>query len=155
MRNTLVSRIQAQDPLRFNVVEASAPDWRPQAIVGMGIMLNVVSLKVSTPGPWDSESFTLGLMGSVSMVLLYISWYRITFKRRGLIPWVDLWAEPKKSANLVLLSSVVILSMAWFTGNNMQDILPRPTGLVLSLVGFLMLAQSLYVLLSVGPLSED
>jgi multisubunit Na+/H+ antiporter MnhB subunit len=137
------------------VVEASAPDWRPQAIVGMVIMLNVVSLKVSTPGPWDSESFTLGLMGSVSMVLLYISWYRITFKRRGLIPWVDLWAEPKKSANLVLLSSVVILSIAWFTGNNMQDILPRPTGLVLSLVGFLMLAQSLYVLLSVGPLSED
>tara|TARA_B100001094_G_scaffold115808_1_gene111711 strand:+ start:3289 stop:3756 length:468 start_codon:yes stop_codon:yes gene_type:complete len=155
MRNTLVSRIQAQDPLGINVVEASAPDWRPQAIVGMVIMLNVVSLKVSTPGPWDSESFTLGLMGSVSMVLLYISWYRITFKRRGLIPWVDLWAEPKKSANLVLLSSVVILSIAWFTGNNMQDILPRPTGLVLSLVGFLMLAQSLYVLLSVGPLSED
>ena len=37
----------------------------------------------------------------------------------------------------------------------MQDILPRPTGLVLSLVGFLMLTQSLYVLLSVGPLSED
>ena len=37
----------------------------------------------------------------------------------------------------------------------MQGILPTPTGLVMSLIGFLMLAQSVYVLLSVGPLAED
>ena len=116
MRNTLVSRIQAQDLLGINMAEADAPDWKLQGIVGAVIMLNVVSLKLSTPGPWDSESFTLGLMGGVSMVLLYISWYRLTFKRRGLIPWVDLWVEPKKSASLVLLCSIVTLSMAKTVG---------------------------------------
>ena len=37
----------------------------------------------------------------------------------------------------------------------MQEILPTPTGLVMSLIGFLMFTQSVYVLLSVGPLAED
>lgn len=135
--------------------EANAPEWRAQAIAGAAILLNVLLLKISIPGPWESESFTLGLMGSVAMVLLYIAWYRFTFKRKGLIPWIDLWDEPKKYANLVFLSSLVVLSLAWFTGNHMQETLPRPTGLVLSLIGFLMFTQSVYVLLSVGPLAED
>ena len=153
--NTLVSRIQAQNPLRLVVDEANLPNWKTHAIVGSVIMLNVITLKLSTPGPWESESFTLGLLGSVSLVFLYVAWYRVTFKRRGLIPWVDLWVEPRKSAYIVLASSIGVLSMAWYTGNHMQGILPTPTGLVLSLIGFLMLAQSVYVLLSVGPLAED
>ena len=153
--NTLVSRIQAQNPLRLVVDEASLPNWKTHATVGSVIMLNVITLKLSTPGPWESESFTLGLLGSVSLVFLYVAWYRITFKRRGLIPWVDLWSEPRKSAYIVLASSIGVLSMAWYTGNYMQGILPTPTGLVMSLIGFLMLTQSVYVLLSVGPLAED
>ena len=135
--------------------EADSPNWKTYAIVGSIILLNVITLKLSTPGPWKSESFTLGLLGSVSLVFLYVAWYRITFKRRGLIPWVDLWAEPRKSAYIVLASSIGVLSLAWYTGNHMQGILPTPTGLVMSLIGFLMLTQSVYVLLSAGPLAED
>ena len=135
--------------------EANLPNWKAPAIVGTIILLNVITLKLSISGPWESESFTLGLLGSVSLVFLYIAWYRITFKRRGLIPWIDLWTEPRKSAYIVLASSIGVLSMAWYTGNHMQEILPTPTGLVMSLIGFLMLTQSVYVLLSVGPLAED
>tara|TARA_B100000214_G_scaffold361007_1_gene323966 strand:+ start:1137 stop:1550 length:414 start_codon:yes stop_codon:yes gene_type:complete len=135
--------------------EAGLPNWKAHAIVGFVIMLNVITLKFSTPGPWKSESFTLGLLGSVSLVFLYVAWYRITFKRRGLIPWVDLWAEPRKSAYTVLAVSIGVLSLAWYTGNHMQETLPTPTGLVLSLIGFLMLTQSVYVLLSLGPLAEN
>lgn len=135
--------------------EANLPKWKAHAVVGGFVLLNVITLKISTPGPWKSESFTLGLLGSVSLVFLYIAWYRITFKRKGLIPWVDLWTEPRKSAYIVLATSIGILCMAWYIGNHMQEILPTPTGLVMSLIGFLMLAQSVYVLLSVGPLAED
>ena len=135
--------------------EANLPNWKAPAIVGTIILLNVITLKLSISGPWESESFTLGLLGSVSLVFLYVSWYRITFKRRGLIPWIDLWTQPRKSAYIVLASSIGVLSMAWYTGNHMQEILPTPTGLVMSLIGFLMLTQSVYVLLSVGPLAED
>ena len=135
--------------------EANLPNWKAPAIVGTIILLNVITLKLSISGPWESESFTLGLLGAVSLVFLYVAWYRITFKRRGLIPWIDLWTEPRKSAYIVLASSIGVLSMAWYTGNHMQEILPTPTGLVMSLIGFLMLTQSVYVLLSVGPLAED
>tara|TARA_B100000886_G_scaffold67147_1_gene42206 strand:- start:108 stop:521 length:414 start_codon:yes stop_codon:yes gene_type:complete len=137
------------------VDEADSPNWKTHAIVGSIVLLNVITLKLSTPGPWNSESFTLGLMGSVSLVFLYVAWYRITFKRRGLIPWVDLWVEPRKSAYIVLASSIGVLSLAWYAGNHMQGTLPTPTGLVMSLIGFLMLTQSVYVLLSAGPLAED
>ena len=135
--------------------EANLPNWKAPAIVGTIILLNVITLKLSISGPWESESFTLGLLGAVSLVFLYVAWYRITFKRRGLIPWIDLWTQPRKSAYIVLASSIGVLSMAWYTGNHMQEILPTPTGLVMSLIGFLMLTQSVYVLLSVGPLAED
>ena len=135
--------------------EASGPEWRIHGLVGAARLINVVFLKISIDGPWDSETFTLGLIGSVSIALFYVSWYRLTFRRRGLIPWVDLWKEPSSSAKKVLLSSLIVLSMAWLSGNHLQQILPTPTGLVLSLIGFLMLTQSAYVLMSIGPLSDD
>ncbi|MBO97051.1 MAG: hypothetical protein CMA78_03840 [Euryarchaeota archaeon] len=135
--------------------EASGPEWRIHGLVGAALLINVVFLKISIDGPWDSETFTLGLIGSVSIALFYVSWYRLTFRRRGLIPWVDLWKEPSSSAKKVLLSSLIVLSMAWLSGNHLQQILPTPTGLVLSLIGFLMLTQSAYVLMSIGPLSDD
>ena len=114
--------------------EASGPEWRIHGLVGAALLINVVFLKISIDGPWDSETFTLGLIGSVSIALFYVSWYRLTFRRRGLIPWVDLWKEPSSSAKKVLLSSLIVLSMAWLSGNHLQHILPTPTGLVLSLI---------------------
>ena len=153
--NTLLSRIEAREPLGDTMQDVNGPEWRPLAIVGIILLINTTFIQLSTPGPWNSDSFTLGALGSVALVLLYVSWYRFTFKRKGLIPWIDLWNEPATSAKKELISSLVVLSLAWAAGNHMQDLLPRPTGLVLSLVGFLMLSQSIYVLLSVGPLAED
>ena len=92
--------------------EASGPEWRIHGLVGAALLINVLFLKISIDGPWDSETFTLGLIGSVSIALFYVSWYRLTFRRRGLIPWVDLWKEPSSSAKKVLLSSLIVLSMA-------------------------------------------
>ncbi|MAU30011.1 MAG: hypothetical protein CMA26_02730 [Euryarchaeota archaeon] len=135
--------------------EPSGPEWRIHAAVGTILLINTVFLKQSFSGPWNSESFTLGLTGALSLGLFYVAWYRFRFRRRGLIPWVDLWENPSSSARKVLLSSFVVLSMAWISGNHLQDLLPSPTGLVLSLIGFLMLTQSVYVLLSIGPLSDD
>ena len=87
--------------------------------------------------------------------LAYVAWYRYTFKRRGLVPWLDQWETPEKSVRLVLAASLVTMALAWASGNHLQPYLPEPTGLVLTLVGLLMALQSIYVYLVLGPLKED
>ena len=151
----ILSLFEALEPFGYTMEEATGPEWRIHGLVGLALLINVVFLKLSIGGPWESETFTLGLIGSISLALFYVSGYRLTFRRRGLIPWVDLWKEPSSSAKKGLLSSLIVLSMAWLSGNHLQHILPTPTGLVLSLIGFLMLTQSAYVLMSIGPLSDD
>ena len=85
----------------------------------------------------------------------YVAWYRYTFRRKGLIPWIDLWESPDESVRLVFAASVVTLALAWVSGNQLQSYLPEPTGLVLILVGLLLALQSFYVFLILGPLRED
>jgi hypothetical protein len=85
----------------------------------------------------------------------YVAWYRYTFRRKGLIPWIDLWESPDESVRLVFAASVATLTLAWVSGNQLQPYLPEPTGLVLILVGLLLALQSIYVFLILGPLSED
>ncbi len=85
----------------------------------------------------------------------YVAWYRFTFKRKGLIPWIDLWDSPEESWKKVMAASVGCLAIAWVTGNHMQSHIPEPTGLVLVLVGLLLALQSTYAYLVVGPLKED
>jgi hypothetical protein len=123
-------------------------------MVGVLLLLDTVLLKFSVPGPWDSPSFTLGVIGLSGVVLLYISWFRLTFQRRGLVPWTDMWEDPQGSARKELGASAFVMALAWLSGNHLQEYLPRPTGLVLSLVGMLMFVQAVYVMLSFGPLAE-
>ena len=85
----------------------------------------------------------------------YVAWYRFTFKRRGLIPWIDLWKTPEESVKRVFAVAVAFLVLAWVSGNPMQPYLPDPTGLVLTLVGLLIALQSGYAYLVMGPLKED
>tara|TARA_B100001250_G_C19790682_1_gene786364 strand:- start:1834 stop:2244 length:411 start_codon:yes stop_codon:yes gene_type:complete len=136
------------------VTNDSPPDWRVPGMVGVLLLLDTVLLKFSVPGPWDSPSFTLGVIGLSGVVLLYISWFRLTFQRRGLVPWTDMWEDPQGSARKELGASAFVMALAWLSGNHLQEYLPRPTGLVLSLVGMLMFVQAVYVMLSFGPLAE-
>jgi hypothetical protein len=89
------------------------------------------------------------------MSLAYVAWYRATFKRKGLIPWLDLWEDPARSAKIEMVVAALVLALAWAAGSPLQPHLPEPTGLLLTLSGLLIALQSAYVMLSIGPLKED
>ncbi|MEO2179100.1 MAG: hypothetical protein ABGX11_02875, partial [Candidatus Poseidoniia archaeon] len=85
------------------MAEQDAPEWRPHVTVGALLLLDTLTLGYAPAGPWDSESFSLGVIGLTGLALLYVAWYRWTFKRRGLIPWLDLWQDPAGSSKQVLI----------------------------------------------------
>jgi hypothetical protein len=136
------------------VSDGKKPDWQIYFLVGSLLIIDTVFLKISFSGPWNSSSFSLGVIGLIGLTMLYISWYRFTFKRKGLVPWLDLWTEPKISAQKELFVSFFFLFLAFIIGKY-SFFFPQPTALIFSLVGLLMLIQSVYVLLSVGILSDD
>ena len=131
------------------------PQWKPHAIAAGFFILDALVIGVAPGGPWDDSSFSRGVIGLVGICLAYVAWYRRTFKRNGLIPWIDLWESPEESARLVLFASVVFVLLAWVAGNPLQPHLPEPTGLVLALVGLLLGLQAMYVYLVTGPLKEE
>jgi len=131
------------------------PEWLPLAIASTLLILNSLFLGVAPRGPWDDSAFSSGVIGMTGLSMGYVAWYRYTFRRKGLIPWIDLWESPDESVRLVFAASVVTLALAWVSGNQLQSYLPEPTGLVLILVGLLLALQSIYVFLILGPLRED
>lgn len=136
------------------MAEEMPPKWRNYFFLGLVLLLNTIFIKISFSWPWDSESFTLGVMGLIGLTMLYISWYRFTFKRRGLVPWMDLWKNPETSSKKLLLFSIFTLILSYFLGKN-QLFFPDPTSLILSLIALLTLIQATYVYLSVTILSDD
>ncbi|MFQ3344414.1 MAG: hypothetical protein ACI9EM_000949 [Candidatus Thalassarchaeaceae archaeon] len=134
--------------------EASAPDWKILGALGTILLFDTIFFKISFSGPWDSESFTLGIIGLSGLSLIYISWYRLNFKMKGLIPWMDNWKNPKKTAKYVILIGIITIFAAWLTGNKIEQ-LPDPSGLILALIGCLMILNGTYVLLSLGILKEN
>ena len=137
------------------MAEQTAPEWRPHAAVGAILLLDTLTLGYAPSGPWDSESFSLGVIGLIGIVLLYVAWYRLTFKRRGLVPWLDLWQDPAGSSTKVLIAGVATITLAWVLGNPLQEQMPDPSGLILTLIGLLMLLNGIYVKLSIGPLADS
>jgi len=135
--------------------DENAPDWIPLAIASAILILDSLVFGVAPSGPWDDAGFSTGLVGIVGLSIGYVAWYRYTFKRRGLIPWIDLWKTPEESVKRVFVAAAAILALAWVSGNLMQTYLPEPTGLVLTLVGLLLALQSGYAYLVMGPLKED
>ena len=132
----------------------AAPEWKAHAGIGSILLLDTLTLKLAPAGPWNSESFTLGVIGLTGLTLLYIAWYRLTFQRKGLVPWMDLWQNPKDSSRSVIATGLALIAAAWLAGNPLQEFLPKPTGLILTLVGLLTLLNGIYVYLSVGTLSD-
>lgn len=136
-------------------IESNDPEWLPLAIASALLILDSLVFGVAPSGPWDDPGFTTGVIGVAGLSMGYVAWYRYTFKRKGLIPWVDQWESPEESLRLVFAAALATLALAWVSGNPLQPYLPEPTGLVLTLVGLLLALQSIYVYLLLGPLKED
>ena len=132
----------------------AAPEWRAHAGIGIILLLDTLILKLAPTGPWDSESFSLGVIGLTGLTLLYVAWYRLTFQRKGLVPWMDLWKDPKRSSRSVIATGLALIAAAWLAGNVVEEAVPKPAGLILTLVGLLVLLNGIYVYLSVGALSD-
>ena len=132
----------------------AAPEWRAHAGIGIILLLDTLILKLAPTGPWESESFSLGIIGLTGLTLLYVAWYRLTFQRKGLVPWMDLWKDPERSSKSVIAAGMAIIAVAWLAGNVVEEMLPKPAGLILTLVGLLVLLNGIYVYLSVGALSD-
>jgi len=132
----------------------AAPEWRAHAGIGIILLLDTLILKLAPTGPWDSESFSLGVIGLTGLTLLYVAWYRLTFQRKGLVPWMDLWKDPKRSSRSVIATGLALIAAAWLAGNVVEENVPKPAGLILTLMGLLVLLNGIYVYLSVGALSD-
>ncbi|MFL2493862.1 MAG: hypothetical protein ACJ0HH_03835 [Candidatus Thalassarchaeum sp.] len=131
------------------------PEWKARAGIGSILLLDTLTLKLAPAGPWNSVSFTLGIIGLAGLTLLYVAWYRLTFQRKGLVPWMDLWQNPEASSRKAIAAGLTIIAAAWLAGNPLQEFLPKPAGLILTLVGLLTLLNGIYVHLSVGALSDS
>ena len=142
-------------PIGSDVATSEEVDGSVPAIIGSLLILNTMILDFSFPGPWDSESFTLGIIGMTGLGFWYVAWYRFTFKRKGLIPWLDNWANPEKSSKQVLATGLFTIILAWLAGNPLQAYLPEPTGLVLLLIGLLISLSGVYSMLALGPLADS
>ena len=136
------------------MTEENPPDWRIYFFLGSMLLINTIFIKISFSWPWDSESFTLGVMGLIGLTMWYVSWYRFTFKRRGLVPRLDLWINPESSSKKLFLFSFTILILSYLLGQD-QLFFPDPTSLIFSLVALLTFIQATYVFLSVTILSDD
>ncbi len=136
-------------------IESHDPEWLPLAIASMLMILDSLVFRVAPRGPWDDPGFSTGVIGIAGLSMGYVAWYRYTFKRKGLIPWIDLWQKPEESVRRVFAAALATLFLAWVSGNTLQSYLPEPTGLVLTLIGLLLALQSIYAYLSLGPLKED
>ena len=151
----LFSRFEALMPFGSNVGSDTSANGTAPAIIGSLLLLNTMILGISFPGPWDSESFTLGIIGMTGLGFWYVSWYRFTFNRKGLIPWLDNWDNPEQSSKQVLAVGVFTIVLSWAAGNPLQEYLPDPTGLVLLLIGLLISLSGIYSMLALGPLADS
>ena len=151
----LLSRFEALLPIGRHVTTREEADGSIPAIIGSLLILNTMILGFSFPGPWDSESFTLGIIGMTGLGFWYVAWYRFTFKRKGLIPWLDNWKSPEKSSKQVLAVGVLTIALSWVAGNPLQEYLPEPTGLVLQLIAHLNSIYGPYSKIALGPHADS
>ena len=130
---------------------------RHPVVAGLGILI-ILSTLISgwaPTGPWNSESFSRGLFGLVGGLMLYISWYRHTFGVWGVIPALNMWAQPNTSVRVLAAVGFAFV----FTSNAINHIFdssPAPLTMLILLMGLLMLLTSTYAwLVFEGPLADE
>ena len=133
------------------------PASRHPVVAGMGLLI-VFSTLISgwaPVGPWDSESFTRGLIGLIGGAMLYLSWYRHTFGVWGAIPALNMWTQPNTSVRVLAAVGFAFV----FTSNAIGHIFesaPAPLTMLILLIGLLMLLTSTYAwLVFEGPLGDE
>ena len=107
-------------------------------------LLVVFYLRLSPAGPWGEPKFTNGVVGVSALVFLYVSWYRFTFHRKGVLIPIRELEEPRSAGMKAgLFSLFCIISARSFGGSTL---LPGASGLVVLVIGLLGLLQSVYLL---------
>ena len=136
------------------MAEGEVPPFRE--LFGIGTLLLILTLFPgwAPTGPWGEESFTRGIFGLIGASMIYVGWYRYTFKKNGLIPVLSMWKEPIKS-----IQKLAILGIALVIGSNLIgnyiDFIPIPFTLIMALIGLLMMLLAGYAwLVFEGPLQD-
>jgi hypothetical protein len=125
------------------------------AIFGVASLIFSFS-EIEIGGPWDSPSFTRGVVGLLGLACLYFAWFGYTFGKFGIVPSQSMWKNPKKSSGYIFLFGCVLLLVtqlfqtSYFIGK-----VPEPAGLLLTFIACLAILNALYVQLSMGILSEE
>lgn len=132
---------------------SQAPDWRLSAGIG-AVLVAQAWFDFAPEGPWGSRAFSRGVIGLVGLGLLYTSWFRATFFRRGVLPTIDRWADPETSLPRLAGAGVIFCVGAYLAGGVASNFVPEPTGMLLGLFGLMILLQAFYVWLVLGPLSD-
>ena len=131
-------------------------EWRWFAITGI-VLVAQSFVDITPEGPWNSRSFSRGLVGLTGLILIYLSWFRWAFDRKGVGPTVDLWKNPAEKWQDVLLvglSMMVTVKVLVWTGYDAYA--PEPTGMILTLAGSMVALNAIYVgLITVGPLAKQ
>jgi len=134
---------------------ANNPEWRSLAAIGTLLVLQTM-FDLAPEGPWNARSFTRGVLGLSGLICLYISWFRFTFKSKGIIPSIDLWEKPESSWKYVLVFGLICsFLVALISWTPLKTNVPETTGMILLLIGCLSILNAAYVWLVVsGPLKE-
>jgi len=120
-----------------------------------GVLLVVQTfLNVAPEGPWNSASFSRGVLGLAGLSCLYLAWFWHTFGQFGVAPTVDRWNNPEDTWLTVVLFGLLCLvatrALSLFDTNGLA---PEPAGLILTLIGCLALLNGCYVWsITKGPL---
>ena len=130
-------------------------EWRVFALTGI-ICVVQTFFDLAPEGPWDSRSFTRGVIGLIGIGCLYISWFRFTFNQKGVIPIIKIWKKPGSSWLPVMIFGIMCYVFVISINElEMDKHFPKTTGMILLLMGSLSILNATYVWLVVnGPLSE-
>lgn len=130
-------------------------EWRVFALTGI-ICVVQTFFDLAPGGPWDSRSFTRGVIGLIGIGCLYISWFRFTFNQKGVIPIIKIWKNPGSSWLPVMIFGIMCYVFVISINElEMDKHFPKTTGMILLLMGSLSILNATYVWLVVnGPLSE-
>ena len=116
-------------------------------------MIDVLIIGWAPNGPWNDDSFSLGVLGMIGVASLYLTWYRWRFKQKGVVPWLRLWKDVRSGGMKVTIVGLMVMLGTWFL--YASGPFPPAGGLILNLVGALMVLQGTYAILSSGYLSES
>lgn len=126
-------------------------------LVAGTLLIGQSFVNVAPGGPWDSPSFTRGVLGLLGMVLVYLAWFKHTFGFYGVAPTVNRWQTPETTWLRVVvfgLGCLVVTRAVRLLDD--RGTVPDPAGLLVALVGVLAIMNGLYVwAITNGPLNDE